>query len=82
MNLSTITLTCSMSIAPSTDGRRRANSFHCYTKDYDMLNSYVARINAGGDATYFYKGDWDEQMEEAKPEIAEMVARLKGENHA
>ena len=59
----------------------RANSFHCYAKDYDMLNSYVARINAGRDATYFYKGDWDEQMEEAKPEIAEMVAKLKGERN-
>lgn len=60
----------------------RANSFHCYAKDYDMLRSYVARINADKDATYCYAGDWDEQMEEAKPEIAEMVAKLKGEGHA
>ena len=54
----------------------RANSFHCYEKDYPLLKSYVKRI-AEGDVTYDYVGEWDELMEEAKPEIAEMVEELK-----
>ena len=54
----------------------RANSFHCYEKDYPLLKSYVERIEKGG-VTYDYAGEWDELMEEAKPEIAEMVEELK-----
>lgn len=54
----------------------RANSFHCYEQDYSMLEGYVNRMN-GEDITYDYVGDWDELMEEAKPEIAAMVEELK-----
>lgn len=54
----------------------RANSFHCYEKDYPMLNGYIKRMNEGN-VTYDYVGDWEELMEEAKPEIAEMVEELK-----
>ena len=54
----------------------RANSFHCYEKDRDMLEGYVRRMN-GEDITYDYVGDWDELMEEAKPEIAAMVEELR-----
>jgi len=55
----------------------RANSFHCYEKDYPMLDGYVRRIVGGDEVTFNYLGDWDEQMEEAKPAIAEMVRLQK-----
>lgn len=56
----------------------RANSFHCYEKDFPMLEGYVRRIKDGRDLTYYYEGEWDELMEEAKPAIAKMVEELKG----
>ena len=55
----------------------RANSFHVYERDYDMFDGYVRRIRAGGELAYFYEGDWDELMDEAKPDIAKMVVELK-----
>ena len=55
----------------------RANSFHVYERDYDMFDGYVRRIKAGGELAFYYEGDWDEQMEEAKPEIAKMVEQLR-----
>ena len=55
----------------------RANSFHVYERDYDMFDGYVRRIKAGGDIAFHYQGDWDELMEEAKPEIAKMVKELR-----
>ena len=54
----------------------RANSFHCYAADFELLDSYVQRA-AFDNATYNYVGEWDELMEEAKPEIAAMVEELK-----
>ena len=54
----------------------RANSFHCYEQDYAMLEGYVSRMDSE-DVTYDYIGEWDELMEEAKPEIAAMVEELK-----
>lgn len=55
----------------------RANSFHVYERDYDMFDGYVRRIKAGGELAFYYQGDWDELMEDAKPEIARMVEELK-----
>ena len=55
----------------------RANSFHVYERDYDMFDGYIRRIESGGDACFDYAGDWDELMEEAKPDIADMVKQLK-----
>ena len=55
----------------------RANSFHCYEKDFALLDGYVGRINSGENLTYNYVGEWDELMEEAKADIAEKVERLK-----
>ncbi len=55
----------------------RANSFHVYERDYSMFDGYIRRIASGGDICYDYIGNWDELMEEAKPEIAEMVELLK-----
>lgn len=55
----------------------RANSFHVYERDYNMFDGYIKRINDGGEITYCYVGDWDEQMDEAKPAIAKKVRQLK-----
>ncbi len=55
----------------------RANSFHCYEKDFPLLAGYVERILEGKALTYDYVGEWDELMEEAKADIAEKVERLK-----
>ena len=55
----------------------RANSFHVYERDYDMFDGYVRRIKAGGELAYCYAGDWDELMEDARPEIAKMVEELR-----
>lgn len=55
----------------------RANSFHCYEKDFALLDGYVERINSDENLTYNYVGEWDELMEEAKADIAEKVERLK-----
>lgn len=58
----------------------RANSFHCYEKDFPLLKGYVKRIESGEDSTYYYEGDWKEMMEEAQAEIALMVKKLKANN--
>lgn len=58
----------------------RANSFHCYEKDYKLLKGYCNRIKKRESLTYDYVGDWKELMNECKPEIAEMVKRLKDAN--
>ncbi len=55
----------------------RANSFHVYERDYSMFDGYVRRITSGGDICFSYIGDWDELMEETRPEIADMVRLLK-----
>ena len=55
----------------------RANSFHCYERDFEMLDGYVNRIIHGDDTTYSYQDDWKELMEEARPEIAKKVEILK-----
>lgn len=55
----------------------RANSFHCYEADFKLLDSYIEKITTD-DVTYDYVGEWDELMEEAKPEIAAMVEELRG----
>lgn len=57
----------------------RANSFHCYEKDFDLLDGYVKRIEEGDeeDVTFDYEDGWDEMMEDAKPEIEAMVEELR-----
>lgn len=55
----------------------RANSFHCYEKDFPLLDGYVNRINSGENLTFRYAGEWEDLMEEAKADIAEKVERLK-----
>ena len=55
----------------------RANSFHCYEKDFDLLSGYANRIHNNDKLTYNHVGEWDELMESAKPMIAEKVQILK-----
>lgn len=57
----------------------RANSFHCYDRDFGLLDGYYKRImdSAGYDLTYQYKGEWDEMMEECRPDIMEEVKKLE-----
>ena len=67
----------------------RANSYHCYERDFEMLDGYCSRIEKSiaedgyycndERVTYSYEDDWKEQMEDARPEIAEKVASLKKE---
>ena len=57
----------------------RANSFHCYEKDFGMLEGYVKRMNEG-EVTYDYVGEWEDMMIEAQPEIAAAVEKLKNQN--
>jgi hypothetical protein len=42
-----------------------------------MFDGYIRRLKTGGELAYDYIGDWDELMEDAKPEIAEMVEKLR-----
>lgn len=55
----------------------RANSFHAYQSDWELLNSYCYRLQTSEELAYWYYGDWDELMEEEKPAIAAMVKELE-----
>lgn len=57
----------------------RANSFHCYEKDFPMLDGYCKRIEEDDfeDLTYDYEDGWKDMMEDAQPRIAAMVEELK-----
>ena len=58
----------------------RANSFHCYEKDFPMLEAYCRRISSADDPedlAFEYEDGWQEMMEEAQPSIAEKVEELR-----
>lgn len=58
----------------------RANSFHCYEKDFPMLDGYCRRIEEAedeDDLTFEYEDGWKDMMEEAQPEIAKKVEELR-----
>ncbi len=58
----------------------RANSYHCYERDFGMLEGYVKRIEAAGDeydVCFDYEDDWKEEMENCRDEIAEQVELLR-----
>lgn len=55
----------------------RANSFHCYEKDFKLIESYMKGINSGESITYEYEGFFKELMEESKPEIEKKIRQLK-----
>ena len=55
----------------------RANSFHCYEKDFGLLESYMRGIRNQEAITYEYQGFYDELMEESREEIARKIAQLR-----
>ena len=57
----------------------RANSFHCYEKDFTLLDGYVHRIKNQSLSmlTYNYEDDWKELMEDEVPDILAQVEELK-----
>jgi thymidylate synthase len=55
----------------------RANSFHCYEKDFKLLESYARSIGSGETITYEYQDFYRELMEESIPEILAKVEELK-----
>jgi len=55
----------------------RANSFHCYERDFKLLESYVKSIENGDNITYEYETFYKELMEESRPEIEKKVLQLK-----
>lgn len=60
----------------------RANSFHCYERDFPMLDGYVKRIKDAADIediTFDYEYGWRELMEAAQPDIAAMVEKLRNQ---
>lgn len=59
----------------------RANSFHCYEKDFKLLEGYLKGINSGETITYDYEGFYKDLMEEAKPEILAKIEQLKAHNY-
>lgn len=55
----------------------RANSFHAYEKDWPLLRAYVDAVKSGKPPVFRYVGDFQEQMEEEKSDIAREVKRLE-----
>jgi thymidylate synthase len=54
----------------------RANSFHCYEKDFSLLESYIKGITSGRDVTFDYEDFYKELMDESKPGIAEKIREV------
>ena len=54
-----------------------ALSYHVYAQDYALLDGYARRLFTSRDNTYNYKGEYDEMMDEVKPDIAALVNLLK-----
>jgi len=57
----------------------RANSFHCYEKDFELLDQYVKGIatKPEDEITYEYEGFFRDMMEESIPDIQRAVDKLK-----
>jgi len=57
----------------------RANSFHCYEKDFALLDGYCKRLkdNDTDDVTYDYEDGWKDLMEAAQSDIEKRVEELK-----
>lgn len=56
----------------------RANSYHCYKRDFELLDGYVRRIKERPDEVcYDYDGEFGELMRSAAPDIARDVEKLK-----
>ena len=63
----------------------RASSFHCYERDFGLLDGYVKRIRKAmedddeSEVTFDYEEDWDELMEAEIPGILADAERMRKE---
>lgn len=57
----------------------RANSFHCYERDYALLFNYARAIKRRDDKalTYSYKDEYADLMAEEQPRVAGLVEQLR-----
>lgn len=57
----------------------RANSFHAYERDWPVLDGYCRRLETGEieSVTYSYADEYEEMMEESKPDVDELVEKLR-----
>ncbi|MCR4435402.1 MAG: thymidylate synthase [Clostridiales bacterium] len=55
----------------------RANSFHCYERDFKLLEGYMKGINSNADITYEYEGFFKPLMEESVPNIQKKVEQVR-----
>ncbi len=56
----------------------RANSYHCYERDFGALDGYIKRITETPDSCITeYEGDWKDMMDEEIDGIFETVKELK-----
>lgn len=58
----------------------RANSMHCYLKDFELLQGYIRRIDSSEtieDICFSYEDDWKQLMDDAIPKINDKVRKLK-----
>jgi len=56
----------------------RANSYHCYARDFGAMDGYIARIQADEESCITeYEDDWQDMMEEEIPGIWASVEELR-----
>lgn len=55
----------------------RANSMHCYEKDFKLLEGYIKGIERGDILTYEYDGFFDELMLETHDDLMKKIEQLR-----
>lgn len=55
----------------------RANSFHCYEKDFKLLEGYIRGIESGENITYEYEDFFKQLMEESLPNIQRKIEQVR-----
>ncbi|MDP4092745.1 MAG: thymidylate synthase [Bacillota bacterium] len=55
----------------------RANSFHCYEKDFRLIEGYIKGIEGGSDITFDYEDFFKDLMEESRPNIDKKVEQVR-----
>jgi thymidylate synthase len=55
----------------------RANSYHCYEKDFKLIEGYMRGIDSEEEITYEYEDFYKDLMQESIPEIEKKVTQLK-----
>jgi thymidylate synthase len=57
----------------------RANSYHCYSRNYVLLENFINRLKNtfAYDNAYSYKDEWKELMDDEIPNILNSINKLK-----